>query len=139
MVDTPVPVLVVDDQPAFRDAAKAVLARMAADFEIVAEAESGEEAVEVVERTTPALVLMDINMGAMNGIEAARAIHGAHPGVMVVLLSTYQVDDLPDDVRTSGAAAYVHKEDFSARVLRKLWAEGGDPEFAGWRPAASGS
>lgn len=128
---TPVPVLVVDDQPAFRDAAKAVLGRVASDFSLVGEAESGEAAVEMVASLEPGLVLMDINMGAMSGIDAARAIHQRHPDVMIVLLSTYQVDDLPADVRTSGAAAYVHKEDFSARVLRRLWAEGGDPAFNG--------
>lgn len=130
MGDQPVPVLVVDDQPAFRDAAKAVLARMADDFLLVGEADSGEAAVEMVGSVDARLVLMDINMGAMSGIEAAAHIHRQHPEVMVVLLSTYQVDDLPADVRTSGAVAYVHKEDFSARVLRRLWADGGDPAFA---------
>ena len=52
-----------------------------------------------------------------------------HPEVMVVLLSTYLVEDLPPDVRSSGAAAYLHKGDLSGRVLRRLWDDGGDPEF----------
>jgi DNA-binding NarL/FixJ family response regulator len=130
MADSPVRVLVVDDQPAFRDAARAVLERVSEAFALVGEAESGEEAILQVAQLSPDLVLMDINMGGISGIEAARAIKAEHAGVMIVLLSTYQVDDLPSDVSTSGASAYVHKEDFSARVLRKLWADGGDPAFA---------
>lgn len=133
--DPPVSVMIVDDQPAFREAAKAVLSRLSADFQLAGEAESGEAAVEMAAELRPGLVLMDINMGEMSGIEAAHHIHDHDPGVMVILLSTYQVDDLPADVQTSGAAAYVHKEDLSARILRRLWAEGGDPAYAGARPA----
>ncbi len=121
--------LLVDDQAPFREAARAVLERVKG-FELVGEAESGEEATEMVDEVHPELVLMDINMGGISGIEAARRITTAHPEVMVVLLSTYRVEDLPEDVRTSGAAAYVHKEDLSGRVLRRLWDEGGDPTFA---------
>ncbi len=121
-------VLLVDDQAPFREAARAVLERVKG-FELVAEADSGEQAVEMVDQSRPDLVLMDINMGGISGIEAARIITAAHPDLMVILLSTYLVEDLPPDVRTSGAAAYVHKEDLSGRVLRRLWEEGGDPQF----------
>lgn len=126
--DLSVPVLVVDDQAPFRDAARAVLDR-ARGFTLVGEAESGEQAEILVDELEPSLILMDINMGGINGIEAARRITGHHPDVMVILLSTYQVDDLPPDVRSSGAAAYVHKEELSGRVLRRLWDQRGDPEF----------
>lgn len=124
----PVDVLLVDDQAPFREAARAVLSRVKG-FELVAEAESGEQATEMVDAIHPALVLMDINMGGISGIEAARLITTAHPDVMVVLLSTYREEDLPPDVRSSGAAAYIHKEDLSGRVLRRLWDDGGDPAF----------
>lgn len=121
-------VLLVDDQAPFRDAARAVLER-AKGFALVAEADSGERATELVDEVGPALVLMDINMGGISGIEAARRITTAHPEVKVFLVSTYRVEDLPPDVRTSGASAYIHKEDLSGRVLRRLWDEGGDPAF----------
>ncbi|HLM97061.1 MAG TPA: response regulator transcription factor, partial [Acidimicrobiales bacterium] len=62
------PVLIVDDQAPFRAAMKAVLKR-AAEFELVGEAANGSEAVTLVEELSPALVLMDINMPEMNGIE----------------------------------------------------------------------
>jgi DNA-binding NarL/FixJ family response regulator len=121
-------VLVVDDQPPFREAARAVLERLAG-FEVVAEAGSGEEAIELVDSLEPDLVLMDINMGGIDGIEATMAITRAHPQVKVVLLSTYDLGDLPPTARTSGAVAYVNKDDFGGRALRRLWEAGGDPAF----------
>ena len=125
-----VPVLVVDDQAPFRGAARAVL-QMAAGFELVGEAESGEEAVEMATTLAPALVLMDINMTGISGIEATRQITAGHPDTMVVLLSTYRLEDLPAEARTSGAAAYVHKEELSPRLLRRLWDERGDARWPG--------
>ena len=91
-------------------------------FEVVGEAESGEEAVELAEALTPGLVLMDINLPGINGIEATRRITAAHPDAVVMLLSTYQADDLPRDADSSGAVAYVHKEQFGPAVVRDLWA-----------------
>ena len=64
---------------------------------------------------------MDINLPGINGIEATRRIIEARPETVVILLSTYRADDLPADAGTCGAAAYVHKEDFSPAVLREIW------------------
>jgi two-component system, NarL family, invasion response regulator UvrY len=119
MVDEAVSVLVVDDQLPFRLAARSVV-RATAGFEVVGEATSGEEAVEQVVTLNPQLVLMDINMDGMGGIEATRRISAAHPGASVVLLSTYDAEDLPADARTCGAVAYVHKEEFGPDVLEKI-------------------
>jgi DNA-binding NarL/FixJ family response regulator len=121
----PVQVLVVDDQSPFRVAARAVIARVPG-FEVAAEATSGEEAVEMVERLRPSVVLMDINMGAMDGIEATRLITTAHPETFVILVSTYTEDDMPPAARTCGAMAYVNKDELSPRVVRRLWESGGD-------------
>lgn len=120
--DVAVPVLVVDDQRPFRQAAAAVL-RRSVGFELVGEAETGEEALEQVSALHPALVLMDINMPGINGIEATRRIVAAAPETVVFLCSTYQLSDLPGDAHTSGAAAYVNKEDLGPAVLRRLWDE----------------
>ena len=111
-----VPVLIVDDQLPFRSAARAVV-RATPGFEVVGEAASGEEALEQVDALAPKIVLMDINMDGISGIEATRRIMAAHPSVRVVLLSTYNEDDLPADARTCGAVAYVHKEDFDPDSL----------------------
>lgn len=117
-------VLIVDDQAPFRAAAGAVV-RLTPGFAVVGEAESGETALELVETLRPTLVIMDINMGGISGIEATRRITASHPDVKVVLLSTYQADDLPCDAATSGYAAYVNKEEFGPGVLTRLW--GGGP------------
>ena len=98
------------------------MVRVTGGFEVVGEAGSGEEAVELAGSLTPGLILMDINMGGISGIEATRRITTASPEVMVILLSTYQADDLPADAATSGAAAYVNKEEFGPQVLKDLWA-----------------
>jgi DNA-binding NarL/FixJ family response regulator len=113
-------VLVVDDQAPFRSAAKAVLRRMEG-FELAGEAASGPEAIELVDRLRPALVLMDINMPEMNGIEATRLITAAHPDVVVILCSTYDASDLPSGTAASGASGYLNKEQLAADTLRRMW------------------
>jgi DNA-binding NarL/FixJ family response regulator len=127
-VSCPHPVLVVDDQAPFRLAAKAVLRRLEC-FELAGEASSGAEAVELVGKLHPALVLMDINMPEMNGIEATRRILAEHPDVVVFLCSTYDVTDLPPAAAASGASAYVNKERFGADALRRLWQERASGSF----------
>jgi len=123
-----VSVMIVDDQSPFRAAARAVVDRVAG-FELVAEVASGEEAVTTSDQLAPQLVLMDINMGELDGIEATRLITHANPATKVILVSTYALDDLPPAARTSGAMAYVNKDELSPRVIRRLWEAGGDPAW----------
>ncbi len=119
-------VLIVDDQMPFRTAARSVVGATPG-FEVVGEAKSGEAAIEQVTALSPQLVLMDINMDGMSGIEATRRITDAHPGTKVILLSTYDADDLPADARTCGAVGYVHKEQFGPDVLVRIWEDGAGP------------
>jgi two-component system invasion response regulator UvrY len=121
-MDTDLAVLVVDDQAPFRSAARAVVGRMDG-FAVVGEAVNGEEAVAMATELRPALVLMDINMPGINGVEATRRIVAAEPEVVVVLCSTYNPQDLPPDASTSGARAYLNKEEFGPAELRRIWAE----------------
>ena len=129
IVSNPRSVLVVDDQAPFRLAARAVLRRLEG-FEFAGEAKSGPEAIDLVAALHPALVLMDIHMPLMSGIEATRRIVAAHPDVVVFLCSTYDVADLPPAAVDSGAAGYLNKEQFGADTLRRLWAERGSGNFA---------
>jgi two-component system, NarL family, invasion response regulator UvrY len=123
-----VKVLVVDDQAPFRTAAKRVVA-MTPGFEVVGEAKSGEEAVEMTSSLEPDLVLMDINLPGINGIEAVRRIHQSRPATLSFLLSTYAAADLPSDARSCGAVAYIHKEQFMPKLLSELWDSRGDPAW----------
>jgi DNA-binding NarL/FixJ family response regulator len=117
-----VPVLIVDDQAPFRTVARTVVA-LAPGFSVVGEAETGEQALDRVDELHPGLILMDINLPGISGIEATRRITAADASATVILLSTYTQDDLPADARTCGAAAYVHKEDMSPALLRRIWDE----------------
>ncbi|MCU1459099.1 MAG: response regulator receiver protein [Actinomycetia bacterium] len=122
MTPDAVGVLIVDDQAPFRRAAKAVMAATPG-FEVVGEAGSGEEAIALYDQLHPGLVLMDINLGSMNGIEATRRITTADPQATILLLSTYQAADLPRGAETCGAAGYINKEDFGPAVVVDLWAK----------------
>ena len=114
-------VMIVDDQAPFRRAARMVMAATPG-FDVIGEAESGEDAVDLFERLEPGLVLMDINLGrGINGIEATRRIIDAHPDATVLLLSTYQAADLPSGADSCGAAGYVNKEEFGPAIVLDLW------------------
>jgi DNA-binding NarL/FixJ family response regulator len=127
-VEATVRVLIVDDQAPFRNAARTVVG-LTPGFEVVGEAESGEEAVEMAASLEPDLILMDINLPGINGIEAVRQIKAARNGTTAFLLSTYAVGDLPSGARSCGAVAYINKEDFEPGILMDLWAAGGDPAW----------
>jgi two-component system, NarL family, invasion response regulator UvrY len=118
-VAPPIGVLIVDDQPPFRAAARSLVSVLRG-WEVVGEVGSGEDAVDAVRDTAPGVVLMDINLPGISGIEATRQIVASWPSVRVVLLSTYQADDLPADALTCGAVAYVRKEDLTPRILRDV-------------------
>ena len=124
-------VLIVDDQPPFRVAANLVF-DLLDEFEVVGEATSGEAALEQVTKLEPDLVVMDINLPGMSGIDATRRVAAEHPGTFVLLASTYEVDDLPAGAETSGALAYVHKEHLDGDLVEQLWRE---RALAMWRTA----
>jgi pilus assembly protein CpaE len=129
MTNAALSVIVVDDQAPFRLAARAVL-RRTEGFELVGEAGNGLEAITLAEDVHPDLVLMDINMPGMGGIEATRKIMAELPATVVILCSTYGVGDLPPDAKTSGARAYVHKEQLDASTIQRLWNERNEDGFA---------
>jgi DNA-binding NarL/FixJ family response regulator len=115
-----VAVLIVDDQVPFRLVARMVVS-VTPGFHVMAEAITAEAALETIEVHRPDLVLMDINLPGINGIDATREITSAHPDVVVLLLSTYAEPDLPADAHVCGATAYINKEDFGPSVMTEAW------------------
>jgi DNA-binding NarL/FixJ family response regulator len=120
-------VLTIDDQDVFRRVAHDVITATPG-FESIGEADCGEEGVAAVDRLHPDLVLLDVRMPGIGGIEAARRITSAHPDTVVVLISIEEPDEVAHAVRSSGAAALVSKQSFGSALLRSLWTEHGtDP------------
>ena len=113
-------VLIVDDQEPFRRAMAAVVAETDG-FVVVGSAASGEEALALAAALRPVLVLMDVHLPGIDGIEATRRLTGSPGGPVVVLLSTYDQDDF--DLAVCGAASYVPKAAFGPDRLSAAWAE----------------
>jgi two-component system, NarL family, invasion response regulator UvrY len=120
VADERVRVWVVDDQASFRVATAAAVAATE-DFTMAGNCETGESAIELIPDGSAGIVLMDIHMPGIGGIEATRRIRAAHPDLIVLLTSTYDVEDLPPEVASCGAAAYLHKEHLTPDVLTRLW------------------
>lgn len=113
-------VLVVDDQDAYLGAMRAVV-DATVGFVAVGEARSGEESLEAVAALAPDLVIMDVHLGGMDGIEATRLLTAGDGGPVVLLLSTYDADQV--DIRGCGASAYLRKADFGPDRLSAAWAD----------------
>jgi DNA-binding NarL/FixJ family response regulator len=115
-------VLIVDDQAPFRMAARLVVD--ATDgFEVVGEAETGEDSVTMASELGPDLVLMDVNLPGINGLEATRRIlEQRADSTVVLLLSTYEEEEYAPRAAECGAAAYVPKAAFGPDRLEAAWA-----------------
>jgi two-component system invasion response regulator UvrY len=117
-------VVTVDDQELFRHAAREVI-DATPGFELLGEAASGEEALALVDALEPDLVLVDVRMQGMDGLETTRRLCAAHPSTTVVLVST---DELAGTSAGScGAAAFLPKSSFGQAALQDLWASLGEP------------
>ena len=117
-------VLTVDDQAVFRGIAREVI-DATPGFESVGEAASGEEALAAVARLDPQLVLLDVRMPGLDGIEVARRLHLTHPETLVVLVSIEDSIDLPSAARVAESVPLVRKQDFGPRLLKRIWREHG--------------
>jgi DNA-binding NarL/FixJ family response regulator len=118
-------VLIVDDQEPFRMAARMVV-EATDGFDVVGEAETGEDSVAMAAELVPDLVLMDVNLPGINGLDATRQIlAGASDGsgaVVVLLLSTYEEEEYAPRAAECGASAYIPKAVFGPDRLETAWA-----------------
>jgi len=131
----PIRVLICDDQAIIRDGLEMML-KLERNIEVVGKAEDGAEAVELVERLSPDVVLMDLKMPYMNGVEAIRRIRARFPQVKVLVLTTYDDDTWLFDAIRAGAHGYLLKDTPREKVIEAIrgTAEGKafvDPAVAG--------
>jgi DNA-binding NarL/FixJ family response regulator len=113
-------VVVVDDSAEARAAIEAAVAHTD-ELELVASVASGEEALTIVPRVDPGLVLLDFRMGGLDGLETSRLLRAGGARGVVVLVSALDRGQLPDDVDSCGVSAVLHKSEVSPRRLSTLW------------------
>lgn len=112
-------VMLVDDQESFRSAARLVV-DMSEGFELVGEAESAEEGLALAAELSPDLVLMDINLPGIDGLEATRRLVAGETA-RVIVLSTYEASEYETRSLEAGAVAFMSKSDFEPDNLRRAW------------------
>jgi DNA-binding NarL/FixJ family response regulator len=117
-----VTVLAVDDHPRFLEAAQAVV-NATPGFTWAGGASSGAEALAVVAREQPDVVLADVNMPEMNGFELRRQLRESHPQTLVALISAQHPDELPQSGGETGTRDVLPKENLRPSWLRALWQE----------------
>ncbi|MGA9190632.1 MAG: response regulator transcription factor [Anaerolineales bacterium] len=115
----PVRLMVVDDHTLFRDGLRALFGSID-DIDVVGEASNGEEAVDKVGRLQPDVVLMDIQIPEINGIEATRRIVSAHPEVGVIVVTMLEDDDSVFAAMRAGARGYILKGADQDEMLRAI-------------------
>lgn len=125
-IDRVIKIVIIDDHPLFREGVKRIL-DMEENFQVVAEGEDGIEAVDLVERYRPDVVLLDINMPQVNGVEATRRLVERFPGTKVIILSIHDDEAYVTHAVKTGVAGYLLKEMDADSLIEavKVVAEGG--------------
>ena len=112
-------VIICDDQALIRDSLEMLLS-LDKDIDVVGQAQDGAEALELVAQHQPDLVLMDLKMPGMNGIEATRQIRTHYPAVKVLVLTTYDDDEWVFDAIQAGASGYILKDTPRGEVVKAI-------------------
>lgn len=126
MTTTPVRVIIADDHPIVREGLRAVLTSLP-DFELVATAGTGDDAVAAADTHHPDVVVMDLHMPDLDGVQATRQLLAAHPNVVVLILTMYDDDEMLREALKAGARGYLLKgASYSelAQALRSIVAGG---------------
>ena len=125
-IERTIKIILIDDHPLFREGVKRIL-DMEKSFHVIAEGEDGTEAVELVDRYRPDVVLLDINMPQVNGVEATRRLVERFPGTKVIILSIHDDEAYVTHAVKTGAAGYLLKEMDADALIEavKVVADGG--------------
>ena len=112
-------VLICDDQAIIRDGLEMLL-KLEKDIEVLAQARDGAEALEQIAEQAPDLVLMDLKMPGLNGVEATRRIRALYPAVRILVLTTYDDDEWLFDAIRAGASGYLLKDTPREKVIEAI-------------------
>jgi NarL family two-component system response regulator LiaR len=112
-------ILLCDDQAVIRDGLEMLL-NLEKDFQVVGAAQDGSEAVELAGQKSPDLILMDLKMPVMNGIEATREIRTKFPNIKILVLTTYDEDEWVFDAIRAGASGYLLKDTPRQKIIEAI-------------------
>jgi len=115
----PIKNLLVDDQPLFREGLRTLLS-VQADFEVVGEAGNGEEAIRLARSLLPSVVLMDLQMPVLDGVAATRRLRAEQPVCRVIVLTTFDDDEMVFDGLRAGAVGYLLKDAPSEKLAEAI-------------------
>jgi DNA-binding NarL/FixJ family response regulator len=121
----PIKLLLVDDQELFLESLRTVIERSTEDLEVSGVARNGAEAVEAARELEPDLVIMDVRMPVMDGVEATKAIMDARPEARIMMLTTFGDDEYVKEALERGAAGYVLKDVPPSEIIAAIRAVAG--------------
>ena len=119
-LQTAIRIVIADDQKLFVEGLRYILEARASDMEVVATVANGEEAVAAAERLRPDIILMDVRMPVMDGVEAARIIHRSLPDCRILMLTTFPDDEYVHAALRSGAIGYLLKNRPLAELIHSI-------------------